>query len=811
MRDAPRNRSERDPASPVAAPEHEIDPASPLAAPEREIDRTVLPVAEQSYPPITELDARRAKAPPRFEVKAPKDAPNVVVILLDNMGFGDVSTFGGPIQMPTLDRLARSGLRYNNLKVPPLCSPSRMALLTGRNSHSTNFGVISEIATGFPGYTAVRPKSVTMLPETLRLNGYSTAMFGKRHELGPWEASVVGPFDRWPVFSGFERFYGFMSGEADLFHPVIYDNMNRLDMQPDADYYASTDITDKAILWLRSQRSLAPTKPFFVYYSAIGTHGPFQVPETWRDRYKGKFDQGWDQVRRETLARQLEMGVVPPGTDLAPKPPGIQEWDDLTAEEKKVFARYMEIYAAFAEVTDYEIGRFLDEIEALGEMDNTLIIYITGDNGSVFQGGPSGAFNELSVFNTVPEPLDVALKNFDQIGGPKSHILYPNGWAFAGATPFGWGHQVASYGGVCQSMVAHWPKGIAERGGLRTQWMHMIDIAPTVLEAVGVPEPTVVNGVRQKPLEGVSMLDTLNNPEAKSRHTTQYFEMAGNRGIYQDGWFATTVHRPPWEPKPRATFEDDKWELYNVEEDFSCAHDLAAKHPEKLEKLKAVFLEEAVKYNVLPLDDRAWERFNAALAGRPDLMEGRTEITVYEGMKGIPENGFINVKNRSFVVIADIDVPQAGAEGVVIAQGGEMGGWSLYAKDGAPRFAYNFLGREITKIASRARLPTGRVTFRFEFAYDGGKPGAGGNGVIFVNGEGVAQGRVERTHPFAFGAETTDVGENLYTCVSDDYKVGRNRFTGKIHKVTVQVGKSNLSEEAQRSIEEMHMKRALYV
>ena len=534
-----------------------------------------------------------------------------------------------------------------------------------------------------------------------------------------------------------------------------------------------------------------------------------RCPDKWRDRYKGKFDQGWDQVRKETLARQIKMGVVPPGTELAPKPAGIQEWDQLTADEKKVFARYMEIYAAFAEVTDYEIGRFVEAIEDLGEMDNTLIFYITGDNGSVFQGGPIGAFNEMSVFNGLPEPLDIALKNFDEFGGPKSHILYPNGWAFAGATPFGWGHQVASYGGICQPIVVHWPKGIKEKGGLRTQWYHMIDIAPTVLEAVGVPEPGIVYGVPQKPLEGVSMLDSFNNAEAKSRHTTQYFEMAGNRGIYQDGWFATTVHRAPWEAKPRATFANDKWELYDVEKDFSCAHDLAAKYPDKLEKLKGVFLQEAVKYHVLPLDDRSWERFNAALAGRPDLLEGRTEMTVYEGMKGIPENGFINVKNHSFVVTADIKVPDAGAEGVVIAQGGEMGGWSLYAKDGKPRFAYNFLGRETYKIAGPACLPTGRVTLRFEFAYDGGKPGAGGNGSIFVNGEKIAEGRIANTHPNAFGAETTDVGENLYTAVSDDYKVGDNKFSGKIYKVTIQVGKSNLTEEAETAVQKMRAKRAM--
>ena len=392
---------------------------------------------------------------------------------------------------------------------------------------------------------------------------------------------------------------------------------------------------------------------------------------------------------------------------------------------------------------------------------------------------------------------------------PKSHLLYPNGWAFAGATPFAWGHQVASAGGICQPMVVHWPKGIKEDGGLRTQWHHAIDIAPTVLEAAGLPEPAVVYGVRQRAIEGVSMLYTFNDADAKSRRTTQYFEMAGNRGIYQDGWFATTVHRAPWEPKPRATFENDRWELYDVEKDFSNADDLAAKYPEKLEKLKGVFLEEAIKYNVLPLDDRVWERFNPAMAGRPDLMGGRTELTVYEGMTGLLENSFINVKNRSFVITADIEVPAAGAEGVVLAQGGKTGGWSLYVTDGQPRFAYNWLGRETYKIACPTRLPAGRVTLGFEFAYNGGRPGAGGNGSILVNGKGVAAGRIEHTHPNVFGAETTDVGENPYTVVTDDYNESDNKFTGRIRKVTIQLGESNLSEEGQRAVAEMRRATAL--
>ncbi len=776
---------------------------------DHQLDRTVLPIPEPEPAPITEIDARNAKRPPRFEVKAPKGAPNVVILLLDNVGYGDLDTFGGPIHMPTLDRLAETGLRYNNFHVTPLCSPSRMALLTGRNSHSANFGIIAEMATSFPGYTAMRPSSVAMLPEILRLNGYSTAMFGKCHELGPWETSVVGPFDRWPMYSGFERFYGFLSGEADLFHPVMYDNLTRVDMPNDTNYYASADLTDKAIAWVRAQHSLAPDKPFFVYYSAIGNHAPFQVPKEWRNNYNGMFDQGWDQVRKETLARQIKMGIVPPGTQLAPKPPGIQDWDQLTPDEKKVFARYMEIYASFAEVTDHEIGRFLDAIQDLGEMDNTLIFYVTGDNGSVFQGGANGAFNEMSVFNGVPEPLEIPLKHFDEIGGPKSHILYNNGWALAGATPFAWGHQVASYGGISQPLVVHWPKDINEKGGLRTQWSYIADIAPTVLEAVGLPQPGVVYGVRQKPMDGVSMLYTFNDAQAKSRHTTQYFELGGNRGIYHDGWFATTVHRAPWEIKPRAAFANDKWELYDVENDFSTAHDLAAKHPEKLEELKGLFLEEAVKNNVLPLDDRVWERFNPALAGRPDLMEGRTEMTVYPGMVGMLEDTFINVKNRSFVITADIEVPEAGAEGVILAQGGEMGGWSVYVKDGKPRFAYNWLGRETYKIAGPTRLPAGRVTLRFEFAYDGVKPAAGGTGLIFVNGKKVAAGRIEHTNANVFGAETADVGEDLYTVVTDDYKVGDNKFTGKINKVTIQLGKSNLSEEAQRDIDRMSYEELL--
>ena len=759
-------------------------------------DRTVRPLAEPSYPPITELDVRKATPPPRFEVKAPDGVPNVLVILLDNLGFGATKPFGGVIEMPTLERLAKEGLVYNNFHTAPLCSPSRVALITGRNPHSANMGSIAETATAFPGQTSERPNSVATLPEILKLNGYSTAMFGKDHEFTPWELSVSGPFESWPTGSGFEKFCGTLSGESDLFAPPLQDGATLVDLPSNPNYYYQTDLADHAISWISAQKTMTPDKPFFIYYAAPGTHAPSQVPAAWRDKYKGKFDEGWDKAREETLARQKALGIVPPNTHLTPKPTDkeMPDWDKLSEKEKKVFTRHQEIFAAYAEETDHEIGRVVQAIEDMGVMDNTLIVYITGDNGSSGNGGPTGRFNSFTSYNSLPETIDSQFQHLAEFGGPNSAMTPPLGWAIADNAPFAYCQFSTAYGGTTNGVVIHWPKVIKAYGEIRPQYHHLIDVAPTVLEAASLPQPKVVNGTPQKPIEGVSMVYSFTDGLAKSPHTVQYAEFQGNRGIYKDGWYALTMHRMPWDPKPRSTFDQDKWELYDTTQDFSCANDLAAKNPDKLKEMQTTFLTEAVKYNVLPLDDRSYERFNAAIAGRPDRLAGRTSLTVYSGMIGMKENAFINTKNRSYSVTAELEVPNTGVSGVILAQGGMHAGWSFYVKDGKPRFAYNYLG-DITTIASAERLPMGHARVGYDFAYDGGKPGSGGSGSIFVNGKKVASGRIERTVPFIFGAETGDVGEDLYTPVTSDYAKGNNKFTGEIDKVTIDLKKMNSADE----------------
>ena len=512
-------------------------------------DRSILPLPEPQYPAITEVDARKATPPPRFELKPPKGAgaPNVVFILMDNFGFGDPGCFGGPVNMPAFDRLAKGGLRYTNMHTAPVCSPTRVALLTGRNSHSANMGGVAEMGTAFPGMNCVRPQSVAPLAEILRLNGYGTAMFGKSHELPPWELSVSGPMDRWPAHSGFDKFYGFLQGESDLYAPALYDGVTRIPTPRDPEYHVSTDITDKAIVWVRSQQSLTPDKPFFIYYAAAGTHDPHHVPREWIDKYKGKFDQGWDKLREETLARQIELGTVPPHTKLAPMPEMARPWSSFTPEEQRVLAREMEVYAAMAEHTDYEIGRLIQAIEDLGELDNTLVVWVAGDNGGSPFGGPIGSVNQLALFNGVPETMENLLQHIDDLGGPKASGHYAMPWGQASCTPMVGGQGHATFSSTRNATVIHWPKGIKAKAEIRTQFQHVIDLAPTVLEAAGLPEPTVVNGMTQKPMEGVSLLHTFNDAKAKSRHATQYFEYGGNRAIYHDGWYATTLHKAFWE------------------------------------------------------------------------------------------------------------------------------------------------------------------------------------------------------------------------------------------------------------------------
>jgi arylsulfatase A-like enzyme len=753
------------------------------------LDRTVLPIAEPDYPHSTVLDARDAKAPPRFEVKAPDGAPNVLIVLIDDMGFGMPSAFGGPIQMPTVDRLAKEGLRYNQFHTTALCSPTRTALLTGRNHHMNNMGSITETATAFPGNTGQRPNNVAPLAEMLRLNGYSTAFFGKNHETAPWEVSPSGPTDRWPTRSGFDKFYGFYGGETDQWNPTLYDGMTRIPTPHYEGYNFMTDMTDQAIGWMKFQKSLTPDKPFFIYFAPGATHAPHHVPKEWIAKYKGKFDEGWDKLREQTLARQIALGVVPKGTKLANKPEAIKDWDKLSADEKKLFAHQMEVYAGFGEYADHEIGRLFDAIGATGQLDNTLIFYILGDNGTSAEGGMNGMFSEMTYFNGVQETVQDMLKHYDDWGGPTTYPHMAAGWAVAGDTPFMWTKQIPSnYGGTRNGMIVSWPKRIKDVNQIRSQWHHVIDVAPTVLEAAKLPEPRSVNGTVQEPIEGVSMVYTFDNAQARSTHKTQYFEIFGNRAIYHDGWFAGTLHRAPWEMKPRRPLLDDKWELYDTSKDFSLANDLAAADPKKLKEMQDLFVKEAIKYRVLPIDDRVVERVNAALAGRPDLMEGRTSLTLTPGMDSMSENVFINIKNRSLSITADVDIPEGGANGVILAQGGRFGGWSLYLKDGKPVYCYNFLGLQEFKVASTQAVAAGKATIRMNFDYDGGGLAKGGTATILVNGANVASGRIERTQPIIFSAdETAAVGVDDATPVTSEYKERDNAFTGKILKVVIDV------------------------
>ena len=753
-------------------------------------DRTVLPIAEPKRPVFKELDVRKAKMPPHFEVKAPAGAPNVVIILIDDLGFGATSTFGGPIRTPTLDGLANNGLRYNNFHTTALCSPTRAALKSGRNHHTVNMGFITEFATGFPGNTGQIPNATAPLAEMLRLNGYNTAAFGKWHETAAWETGVSGPYDRWPTRQGFDKFYGFIGGETNQWAPFLFDGVTQAELPNDPKYHFMTDMTDKAVAWIQYQKALTPDKPFFVYFAPGATHAPHHVPKEWIAKWKGKFDQGWDKLREETLARQIKLGVVPAGTKLAPKPSAIKDWDKLSADEKRLFSLQAEVFAAFLDYTDHEIGRMLKAIEATGQFDNTLVFYIAGDNGASAEGGENGLFNEYTYFNGVHEKVPEMLKLLDKWGGPETYPHMAAGWAVAFDAPFGWTKQVASdFGGTRNGMVVHWPKGIKAKNGIRTQFGHVIDVAPTILQAAGLPEPKVVNGTPQIPMEGTSLVYSFENANAKERHTTQYFEISGNRAIYHDGWFARTIHRAAWESEPRHPLAKDVWELYDVRSDFSLGNDLAKKNPKKLAEMQQQFLKEASKYHVLPIDDRLFERGLAAKVGRPDLMAGRTSLTLAEGMTGMLENVFLNVKNKSKTITAEIEVPAGRAHGTIIAQGGRFGGWSLYVKDGVPAYDYNFLGMQRTSVAATQKLAPGKATIRYEFAYDGGGLAKGGQGTLFVNDKKVAEGRIQHTQPIIFSAdETADVGIDLGTPVVEAIgSEGKSRFTGRIPKVTVQV------------------------
>jgi arylsulfatase len=750
-----------------------------------DLDRTMLPIREPIPARSSELDARNVSPPARFDVKAPAGAPNVVIVLIDDMGFGVPSTFGGAVPMPTMDRLSENGLKYNRFHTTAVCSPTRVALLTGYNHHSNNAGSIMETGTAFPGNTGVRPQRITPMAEVFRQNGYNTAAFGKYHETPPWEISVSGPQDRWPTRSGFEKFYGFIGGETNQWSPFLYDGTTVVELPEDPNYHFTVDMTDQAISWIGFQQAVTPDKPFFVYFAPGATHAPHHVPKEWIEKYKGKFDMGWDKLREDILAEQIRKGAVPPGTTLAPKPEDIKDWADLSADEQKLFARQAEVYAAFAEHTDHEIGRLVDAIDKLGELDNTVFIYIAGDNGCSAEGQMNGMFSEMTYFNSVVETVPDMLKHYDEWGSPSTYPHMSAGWAVAFDSPFSYTKQVGSdYGGTRNGMVIHWPKGLGAKGEIRSQFTHVIDVAPTLYEVTGIPAPRMVNGIAQDPIEGTSFAYSFRNGDARERHTTQYFEMFGNRAIYKDGWLARTIHRPAWRTKPLNTLQEDVWDLYFEPEDFSLANNLAARNPEKLKELQDVFMQEAEKYYVLPIDDRLLERMDANAVGRPTVMDNRMKMVLGPGMRGMQLDVFIDLRSTSYTMTAKVDVDKHG-NGVIVCQGGRFGGLSFYLKDGKPAFTYNFLGLESTTIMAGKALKPGTYTLIYEFAYDGGGLGKGGVGVIRVNGDKVAEGRIPRTQPGIFSVDDlADVGLDEGTPVAD--YGGSTKFNGTLHQVIIE-------------------------
>jgi arylsulfatase A-like enzyme len=765
--------------------------------------RQILPIPDRPYIGLTTYDAKDpdTKFPPIEPLRPPKRAPNVLVVLLDDVGFGASSAFGGPCQTPNLEKLAANGLKYNRFHTTALCSPTRQALLTGRNHHSVGMGGITEIATSAPGYSSVLPKSKAPLAETLKLNGFSTAQFGKCHEVPVWQTSPLGPFDQWPTGGGgFEYFYGFIGGETNQWDPAIYEGTTPLEPPRTAEegYHFTEDITDKAILWVQQQKALMPDKPFFVYFAPGATHAPHHVPKEWADKYKGKFDQGWDKLREETLARQKKLGVIPESAELTERPAEIPAWDDFDSTMKSVLARQMEVYAGFLEHTDHHVGRLIDTLKDLEVLDDTLIYVIIGDNGASAEGTPQGTFNELIVLNGlgVIETPQFLAERIDKFGGPESYNHYAVSWAHAMDTPYQWTKQIASHwGGTRNGAIIHWPNGIKAKGEIRSQFCHVIDVAPTILDVAGLPEPTIVNSAQQSPMEGSSMRYSFDDADVPERHETQYFEMFCNRGIYHRGWSAVTRHSIPWLMVDNPPLDNDVWELYDGSKDWTQAHNLAKEMPEKLQELQRLWLIEAAKYNVLPLDDRRAERLNSDLAGRPQLIKGNSQL-LFGGMGRLSENSVIVVKNKSFSVTAEVEVPQKGAAGVIIAQGGAFGGWSLYAKGGKAKFAYSFFGLETYHVEATEPIPAGKHQVRMEFAYDGSGLGKGGNVTLYYDGKKVGEGRVERTVPMAFSAdETTDVGRDSGTPVSSDYDRNSSVFTGKVHRVQIDLGKEEVAHK----------------
>ncbi|MBJ7338717.1 arylsulfatase [Mycolicibacterium sp.] len=757
------------------------------------IAREHLPIPDTKHVGLTTYDAKDpdTKYPPITMLRPPEGAPNVLIVLIDDVGFGASSAFGGPCHTPVAERLAAGGVKLNRFHTTALCSPTRQAMLTGRNHHSVGMGAITEMATSAPGNCSIRPKEKAPIAETLRLNGYSTAQFGKCHEVPVWEVSPAGPFHQWPTGSGFEYFYGFVGGEANQYYPGLYEGTTAIEppRSPEEGYTLNSDLADRAITWVRQQKALMPDKPFFMYYAPGATHAPHHVPKEWSDKYAGRFDDGWDVLRERIITEQKTLGVVPRDAALTRRHDEIPAWDDMPSELKPVLAKQMELYAGFLEQTDHEIGRVIDAIEDLGFLDDTLIYFIIGDNGASAEGTLNGCFNEMTTLNGMPgiETTEFLLSKIDDFGTPKAYNHYAVGWAHALCAPYQWTKQVASHwGGTRNGTIVHWPNGIADKGTTRDQFHHVIDVAPTILEAAGLPAPASVNGITQAPMEGVSMLGTLRDGGAPEMHDVQYFEMFGNRGIYHRGWTAVTKHRTPWKADTPVPFAEDVWELYGPD-DWTQAHDLAAENPEKLAELQRLWLIEAVKYNVVPLDDRGFERINPDIAGRPQLIRGNTQL-LFDRMR-VSENCVVNLKNKSHSVTANVMVPESGADGVIVTQGGSVGGWSLYAHEGRLKYCFNFFGIDYYIIAADSPIPAGKHQVRMEFAYDGGGLAKGGDVTLYYDGQSVGSGRVEKTQPMGFSAdEACDVGSDTGSPASPDYGPTGNRFTGEIEWVQLDIG-----------------------
>ncbi len=791
----------------VTAQEITGTPGSPSAT--TTVDGNYLPNPPSKFGGVINLSAKDSKPywPPN--VVPPKGAPNVLLIMTDDQGYGICSTFGGVVPTPSMDRLAKMGLRYTQFHSTALCSPSRAAIITGRNHHSVGFGVISEQATGFPGYDSTIGVDNATVGRILQDNGFATSWFGKNHNTPDYQYSMAGPFTQWPSGMGFDYFYGFMGGETDQWTPWLFrDHTQIFPWRDQPGFNLITGMADDAIEYLNRVNAAAPDKPFFCYYVPGGTHAPHQPTQEWIDKFKGKFDMGWNDMRAQIFANQKRLGVIPANTKLTPWPDGqaefggatLPKWETLSATEKKLFARQAEVFAAYVAYTDHEIGRVIQAVEDMGKLDNTLIIYVSGDNGTSAEGSTIGTPFAMAALQGIDVPVEEQMKFYDAWGSPLTTPHMSVAWSWAFDTPFKWTKQIAShFGGTRQGMVMAWPGRIKDAGGIRTQFHHLIDVVPTILDATGVKAPVMVDGIAQKPIEGVSMAYTWEkeNADVPSTRTTQYFEMFGNRAIYHDGWVATTT--PPNAPwfmglgKFPDVINGYKWELYNIAADFSEHDDLAAKNPDKLRELQELFLVEAAKYQVFPLDNSILPRI---LAPKPSYTAGRTEFTYTGDLSGIPNTDAPNTLAKSYTITAEVEIPKAGAEGMIVTDGGRFGGYGLFLLKGKPVFVYNFLGMEQFRWEGKDSLPRGKQTIAFDFQYDGPGMAKGGAGVLSVNGKEIDGKKIPHTIPAILTIdESFDVGSDTRTAVDDSYELPF-QFTGTIDKVTFKLGPSQMTAAA---------------